>query len=125
MKYRDIEERLLANSIPVHTGFMLNGEPSECWEWIGNRDHHGYGRITLWKNGKTVKVRAHRAAAEAFLGITLGEHTWDHRCRNTSCIHPNHGEAVPNAENVSRMRDFWRNYRAREAGQQTLEIADA
>lgn len=122
MKYRNLEERLLANSIPEHTGHRVNGEPSECWLWIGNLDHHGYGRLNVRVNGKHRAARAHRVAAEVFLGERFGPNeTWDHHCRQTGCIHPNHGEKVANAVNAARMQHFWRNYRAEQAGQQRIE----
>lgn len=110
-RYDSMQSRLFANSIPVHCGHCVNGEPSDCWLWIGNVDHHGYGRLTLRRNGRHLKVRAHRASAEFFLGIELGTDTWDHHCRQTSCIHPNHGEPCTNAENASRMRRFHANKR--------------
>lgn len=126
LKYRDMMERLLANTIAEHCGHTIDGEPSECWLWIGNLDHHGYGRVTMRIDGKHKKVRAHRASARVFLGLDMDDtETWDHHCRQTSCIHPNHGEPVPNAVNASRMQQFWKNYRAEKAGQQRLEMADA
>jgi hypothetical protein len=102
MRYRNLEERLIANSIPVHRGHTIDGVPSECWEWIGNRDHHGYGRVTLRVNGKHKKVRAHRVAAQELAGIKFDDErdTWEHECRNTCCIHPNHGKPLPNAVNA-------------------------
>lgn len=122
-RYLDLRDRLLANSTPVHRGHVIDGEPSECWLWIGNTDHHGYGRLTVRQGGRQLKRRAHRVAAEAFLGIEFKpDETWEHHCRQTGCIHPNHGEPIPNAENAARMQSFWRNYRAAEAGQTSMEI---
>jgi hypothetical protein len=122
VKYRNLEERLIANSVPEHTGHLVDGQPSECWLWIGNVDDDGYGRVTIRVGGKHKKVRAHRAAAAVFLGVDLIDGlTWDHHCRQVACIHPNHGEPVPNAVNAARMQQFWRNYRAEQAGQQRIE----
>lgn len=102
MKYLDIRDRLLANSTPVDRGHTIDGEPSECWLWIGNVDHHGYGRVTVREGGRHVKRRAHRVAAEEFLGVEFGpDDTWEHHCRQTGCIHPNHGEPMPNAQNAA------------------------
>ena len=102
MRYRDLEERLLANSVPEHTGHKVNGEPSECWIWIGNQHPRGYGRICVRVNGKPTKLLAHRVAAKVFAGIEFDEvrDTWEHRCRIPACIHPNHGEPMPNAQNA-------------------------
>lgn len=123
--YRDIEERLLANSIAENTGFLLHGQPSDCWVWIGNRDDDGYGRVTLHVDGKHRKVRAHRLAHEVFRGVTLTpEQTLDHLCLCKACIHPNHTEPISNSENVKRMQDRWRNWRAEQAGQTRMELAE-
>lgn len=102
MKYFNLADRLLANSVALYCGHTINGKPSECWIWLGNRDHHGYGRITMRVDGKHKKVRAHRIAAKEFAGIEFNEErdTWEHHCRETSCIHPNHGEPMPNAQNA-------------------------
>lgn len=122
--YRNIDERLLANSIPAHTGHSINGEPSECWLWIGNVDDDGYGRITLYVSGRHRKVRAHRLSHEVFLGVKLTpEETLDHQCRVKECIHPNHTVAMGRAKNTKLMQQFWRNYRADQAGQTRMEIA--
>lgn len=109
MKYRSLQERLLANSMACYCGHHINGEPSDCWIWMGNRDHHGYGRLNVWckERQKTVKVRAHRVAAKEFAGVEFdeGRDTWEHHCKVTSCIHPNHGEPMPNAENAGGRRN--------------------
>ncbi len=107
MKYRDLQDRLLANSTAEHMGHTINGEPSECWIWMGNRDHHGYGRLTLRVDGKHKKVRAHRIAAQVFAGVQFDEKndTWEHHCKVTSCIHPNHGEPMPNPDNAGGRRN--------------------
>lgn len=122
--YRDLQERLLANSQPVDFGYKVNGEPSPCWEWFGHRDRYGYARLSVWVNGKHRKVRAHRLAHEVFLGVTLtADETLDHLCTVTHCIHPNHTEAISNVENVKRMQDRWRHYRAHQAGQTQMALA--
>lgn len=106
MKYRTFRERLFANSVAVHRGHTIAGAPSECWEWIGNTDHHDYGRVTQRIDGKHKKVRAHRASYEEFIGPLKADDTLDHRCRNTRCIHPNHSEPVSNEVNAARMQAF-------------------
>ena len=107
MRYLNIQERLLMNSVAEHTGHVIDGKPSECWLWLGNRDHHGYGRVTLRIGGKHKKVRAHRVAAKEFAGVEFDEErdTWEHHCKQTSCIHPNHGEPMANAQNAGGRRN--------------------
>jgi hypothetical protein len=103
MKYRNIEERLIANSVPEHTGHKINGEPSECWIWIGPQNGRGYGLVSMRINGKHRNLKAHHVAAKALAGVTLDEvnNTWEHECRQTLCIHPNHGRPMPNALNAA------------------------
>lgn len=61
-----------------------------CWEWTGNRDPHGYGRITVAKKTK----RAHRVVYEHFKGPIPEGLVIDHLCRNPGCVNPDHLEAV-------------------------------
>lgn len=100
-------ERLLANSIPEHTGHKVNGEPSECWLWIGRQDSRGYGSINMRVNGRHRTLKAHRVAASVFLGVQFDgtNDTWEHHCKQTLCIHPNHGEPMPNAKNAGGRRN--------------------
>lgn len=107
VKYRDIADRLLANSVAEHTGHMVDGEPSECWLWLGNKHPRGYGRVTMIVNGKHKKLLAHRVSAKVFAGVEFDEtaDTWEHHCKQTSCIHPNHGEPMPNAQNAGGRRN--------------------
>lgn len=71
-------------------------ESTGCWEWQLSKDHHGYGRFAL--HGK--KIRAIRAYYENFNGpIPVGMEI-HHHCGNTSCVNPDHLEAVSHADNV-------------------------
>lgn len=98
MKYRDLEDRLIANSIvDPATG---------CWNWIGNQSYNGYGRMTLRVNGKHRKVGAHRVSVQVLKGYTEippGIEV-DHLCFNRLCINPDHLRLVPKAENWNRWK---------------------
>ncbi len=107
MKYRCLQERLLANSVPEHCGHTINGEPSECWLWIARQNCRGYGVLNLRVNGKHVTKKAHHVAAKVFAGVELtpDKDTWEHHCKQTLCIHPNHGEPMANAKNAGGRRN--------------------
>jgi hypothetical protein len=111
--YRDLMERLLANSMAVDCGHVdQDGQPSECWLWLGSIDRDGYGRMNLRIDGKHRQCRAHRVSFMEFTGQLLEEEdTLDHLCRQKNCIHPNHTEPVPRDENSARMQQFWANQR--------------
>lgn len=70
-----------------------------CWVWIGDATPRGYGRF-MNQNGKV--VRAHRVFYELLRGPIPDGLSIDHLCRVTSCVNPDHLEAVTNKENVLR-----------------------
>ena len=70
----------------------------DCWEWTGDTDVRGYGRVMA--GGK--RILAHRAAYELFVGPVPKGTELDHLCRNRRCVKPDHLEAVPHRLNVLR-----------------------
>lgn len=71
---------------------------ADCWIWTGTLDRDGYGQFNL--NGR--KVRAHRGAFEALVGLVPPGLVLDHLCRVRACVNPDHLEPVTNAENIRR-----------------------
>lgn len=67
---------------------------SECWPWLGNCTHDGYGRLG--------GVLAHRISYERFVGAIPDGFEIDHLCRNRACVRPDHLELVTHRENMIR-----------------------
>ncbi len=69
---------------------------------MGGKDYDGYGIFSL--NRKAPK--AHRVSYEYWNGIIPKGLQIDHLCRNTSCVNPQHLEAVTCEENLLRGNGF-------------------
>jgi len=80
-RYRDLEERLIANSLVCHqTG---------CWDWIGRTNENGYATISLRRPGR-------KQPTPCAPGMEIG-----HVCRNRRCINPDHLREVTASENCA------------------------
>jgi hypothetical protein len=96
-KYRNLEERLIANSV-VEDG---------CWVWIGRRGggrRGEYGHVNVRVNGKHKTLKAHRLAYVVFKGEIPNGMTVDHKCTNPLCINPDHLDLVTGERNTQ-LRD--------------------
>lgn len=76
-----------------------------CWEWLGAKDVHGYGKVT--RSGH--QRGAHRLAYELLVGSVPAGLQLDHLCRNRACVKaeadeygPAHLEAVTCRDNLLR-----------------------
>lgn len=74
------------------------GSPAQCWPWLAGRTPEGYGRV-LWFQKQ---VYAHRLSYELTRGVIPPGLVIDHLCRNTTCVNPDHLEAVTQRENTLR-----------------------
>lgn len=96
-KYRDMQERLIANSVvdPV----------KGCWVWLrrcGNsRCGRVYGLINLRVNGVHKTELAHRVAYREFKGPIEDWASIDHECENTLCVNPDHLAVVTQERNIA------------------------
>jgi hypothetical protein len=76
---------------------MKNG----CWEWTGAKTEKGYGQFYYTKqNGTRTNGRAHRFSYLHFIGSYNPKMIIHHKCRNTSCVNPEHLEVRTNRSNV-------------------------
>ncbi len=76
------------------------GHPLGCWVWTGAKHPLGYGNF---RASPDESVIAHRWAFRELRGyLPAPPLVLDHMCRNTSCVNPDHLEAVTQRENVRR-----------------------
>jgi HNH endonuclease len=85
--------------IPSHVRFeALVDKSGECWEWLGHRNHRGYGRFQVDGHRRV----AHRVSYEQYIGQVPDGLQLDHLCGNKGCVNPAHLEAVTGSDNVRR-----------------------
>jgi hypothetical protein len=83
----------------VHT------EPNTgCWIWVGAHTPRGYGQFYNGdrSRGRQIMSYAHRVSYEHFVASIEVGHEIDHKCKQPSCVNPEHLEAVSHRENVLR-----------------------
>lgn len=76
--------------------------PDQCWHWVGDIDHNGYGRLWMGVHESPRRMGAPRLAwifanrRPIPDGLVIC-----HRCDNPPCCNPNHLFAATQAENLA------------------------
>jgi hypothetical protein len=82
-------KRQFLAKVNQQSGVFLNGITTECWEWEGNKDPAGYGKIqTNWAKEMGTPY-SHRISYMLFKGDTQGLDVL-HNCDNRKCVNPDH-----------------------------------
>ena len=80
---------------------------NECWNWIGNKNASGYGRIVVRygsrKVGKRKFIAAHRHAYKITNGEIPDGMMIRHSCNNRACCNPNHLSIGTHQDNMTDM----------------------
>ena len=80
-----------------------------CWNWTGDTDTFGYGRMTFM--GRRMNV--HRVSAILWLGLELRDNRFVlHRCDNPKCFSPKHLYLGTQQDNVNDMLKRKGHYRS-------------
>lgn len=90
-KARPVQARLNERSIRIYG--------SGCREWIGQKDHKGYGQMKV--AGKQVKT--HRVSFELAKGPIPSGYVIMHSCDNRACLEPTHLSAGTVGDNARDM----------------------
>jgi len=87
-------------NLPRHMLRRISEGPGNCWILRGSAKHHPYGYQSVSINNSS--VLAHRFAYETLVGPIPEGLQIDHLCKVTSCVNPEHMEAVTGEVNVAR-----------------------
>lgn len=85
-------------ALPEHWQTRINVTRRGCWEWTGEINRNGYGR--LWQEGR--RWMTHIAVYVRLKGEYDRSLVLDHKCENRACCNPKHLEPVTPRVNTLR-----------------------
>ena len=88
--------------------YKIVDEKTNCWNWNGNLDRKGYGKIGVLVNGIQKTIQVHRFALLVYKNIELTKFdTVCHQCHNRKCFNPAHLKISTQFNNVlERLKDW-------------------
>jgi hypothetical protein len=127
MRYRNLEERIIANSVLDLT--------TDCWVWLGKRSYSRNGSnrwypiMTVHVKGKgTRNKRVHHLALTELRGIRRPSKIFvaAHSCNNSYCVNPMHLRWALQSTNMKQcVAEGRHNSQQRQPGEDEDEIAEA
>jgi len=82
--------------------YKNTGALTLCWEWQGEINRNGYGR--LWVNGERIMSHVHmyKLSGKEFKVGRKIKYVIDHLCENRRCCNPDHLQQVEESINLKR-----------------------
>ena len=85
------KQKYLANLPRAKNNFWnLVDKSDSCWCWSGCKSKNGYGSFSVYVNGKSMTLKAHRFSYMLNVGIIPPDMCVCHRCDNRVCVRPDH-----------------------------------
>lgn len=94
LHYRRMKKHGNANQGMVILPDYIVDTLTGCWNWQKAVNKQGYGRKTIMVNFKKKTIVAHRYIYEQIKGEIPPHYDLHHKCKNTSCVNPEHLEPL-------------------------------
>lgn len=91
---------LMLTAAEVRRFYSRIDRSGDCWTWTGELNNQGYGRFTVYRNGRRVRLLAHRVAYLLEAGALPSRLVIRHKCDNPPCARRDHLTTGTQAENI-------------------------